>query len=431
MSTDKLLSISKDLAPSLTQEEANKFAVIFQDVVLDYVQHKDKLSLDEWLRITLAKNLQNTTSELVQQESQVLLDTLKIQEENYQSLQAHLDKGLSVSSWFAKEMRSQTEGKSLEETQQYINTMAQAIEQSNKQLFNQVNMRASLSEMGVEHDKVLDGADNLVALFNHDAAQKNSDVHAEVDRSQISEQQPYGKINIIDGQGKVIDSCVIKYEDKPDNEQEWLKNSVFTRDLEIAQVAETKAPESQAKEEVALDVDLPDSNLHNSDSKTATNPSEIIAQPVNLDLGAGAAALGGQLGLDPERVKQVLSSVGNSEQLATSLSNLALDKGAELVSDQLGLDQSTVEQVLKGGSSEAVRERLINSLQGQALKKGVELVGSNLGVNPEKIKDLLEVISGPECQSGAVSVGEILDHAAMILIGDLPFEKRAVFSTVM
>lgn len=227
MAKQNLLVIPEDLAPVMSQSEIDSLCRLHNEILEDYTKHQNTMSLEEWLDSILVRFIPDFDAAAAKQTREQILNTIELNTQNLNSLEEHLKQGYSANSWFADQLLKQTKQMNVDDAQKHINTIAQAVEQSNRALFNAVNLRAQLMDQGISVDGAVDGAKAMVALFNRNAAQCNSEYRAVLCQEAESLELPYGKINIVDAKQQVIEDYVIDYRQVEDNEEDWLKHSLY------------------------------------------------------------------------------------------------------------------------------------------------------------------------------------------------------------
>ena len=109
-----------------------------------YLEHRDSMPVDEWLRTEMAENLPDRSAEEIAQMSNEIIATLKVQEEKKASLEKAVANGRSKESWFASEMKSATSYMSSQEASQYLRGLDEALANANESLYRTLHTQAGV-----------------------------------------------------------------------------------------------------------------------------------------------------------------------------------------------------------------------------------------------------------------------------------------------
>ena len=142
--TTAILAIDEDLAPQISADEAQALKPIQKKFMESYLEHRDSMPVDEWLRTEMAENLPDRSAEEIAQMSNEIIATLKVQEEKKASLEKAVANGRSKESWFASEMKSATSYMSSQEASQYLRGLDEALANANESLYRTIHTQAGV-----------------------------------------------------------------------------------------------------------------------------------------------------------------------------------------------------------------------------------------------------------------------------------------------
>lgn len=142
--TTAILAIDEDLAPQISADEAQALKPIQKKFMESYLEHRDSMPVDEWLRTEMAENLPDRSAEEIAQMSNEIIATLKVQEEKKASLEKAVANGRSKESWFASEMKSATSYMSSQEASQYLRGLDEALANANESLYRTLHTQAGV-----------------------------------------------------------------------------------------------------------------------------------------------------------------------------------------------------------------------------------------------------------------------------------------------
>lgn len=393
MAKQKLLVIPEDLAPVMSQSEVDCLCRLQNEIFEDYIKYQNSMTLEEWLDSALVRFIPNFDASAAKQTREQILNTIELNTQNLNSLEEHLKQGYSTNSWFAEQLLKQTKQMNIDDAQKHINTIAQAVEQSNRALFNAVNLRAQLMEQGISVDGAVDGAKAMVALFNRNAAQCNSEYRAVLCQEDESLKLPYGKISIVDANQQVIEDYVIEYRFVEDNEEDWLKHSLYqfgkgNKEVGTRNAALLNDTVNLERSKVALkrresdDSDHPESCVAVNEVVSIFAPDGVKSGPlVNMPWGStfGSDAFGPpKYGWNPFTLKQRAVDVA-SEITANKILGLGVGDNVH----QVSLAMSKYPQI----TSDAALKRAIYA-EDLKVVTSVSAATLNIAARTEKIQGL-------------------------------------------
>lgn len=207
----KTLQIDEEFSPIIYEEECEELKPVLKTFVESYVQHKDEMTVEEWLPMEMAKNLPETNKNEIEEISKEIILSVRATEEKQMSLESAVSQGRSKESWFASEMKQATSTMSSQETAKYLQQMDDALLQANDSLYRTITTQAG----NVSQNPNLDGfiAEQYHAqTFNMNAEAKGSKYRAKV-------LEPDGKgytknsvdLVIVDETGKTVRRYQSKY----------------------------------------------------------------------------------------------------------------------------------------------------------------------------------------------------------------------------
>lgn len=203
--------IDENYAPQITEAEAQALKPIMKAFVSDYLRNKDRMTVDEWLEITLRHHLPEHDPQEIKWMSADIVETLHTQKEKLHSVRKAYSNGRSKESWFASEVKKATSHMSNQEAAKYLQLLDSTLEASNEALYRTIHTQAG----AISQNPNLDGfiAEQYHAqTFNLNAAAKGSQYRAEVVEP---DGHGYAKnsvdIVIKDGNGKIVRRYQSKY----------------------------------------------------------------------------------------------------------------------------------------------------------------------------------------------------------------------------
>lgn len=208
-----VLVIDDELAPSISMDEALALRPIQKKFMESYLEHRDTMSVENWLRSEMAKSLPECSSEEIAKMSDEIITTLKVQEEKQSSLGKAIANGRSKESWFASEIIEATSYMSAQEASKYLQELDCALDCANDSLYRTIHILAGAGT--INQNPNLDGfiAEQYHAqTFNLNAQATGSSYRAKV-------LEPNGNgyaknsvdIVIVDGGGKIVRRYQSKY----------------------------------------------------------------------------------------------------------------------------------------------------------------------------------------------------------------------------
>lgn len=174
-----ILAIDEELAPHISEEDAQVLKPIQKRFMESYLEHRDSTPIDEWLRTEMLANLADCSTEEVAQMSSEIITTLKAQEEKKKSLEKAIANGRSKESWFASEMKTATSHLSTKEAAKYLQGLDNALSTANESLYRTIHTQTG----AISQNPQLDGfiAEQYhVQTFNLNAEAAGSPYRAKV-----------------------------------------------------------------------------------------------------------------------------------------------------------------------------------------------------------------------------------------------------------
>lgn len=208
---DRILAIDEELAPKITAQEAEALKPIQKKFMESYLEHRDKVPVEEWLRSEMAANLPERSAEEIAQMSDEIITTLKVQEEKKASLAQAIANGKSKEAWFASEAKKAMSSMSTQEQVKYLQGLDEALKNANESLYRTLQTQAGM----VSQNPNLDGF--IAEQYHAQTFNLNAEAAGSPYRAKVLEPDGtgYGKnsvdIEIVDKAGKVVRRYQAKY----------------------------------------------------------------------------------------------------------------------------------------------------------------------------------------------------------------------------
>ncbi|KHF27065.1 hypothetical protein LR68_04113 [Anoxybacillus sp. BCO1] len=196
----------------LPEDEAKELQILQQKFIESYINHKDKMDVEEWLRMELKNSLPEKPVTEIEEISKEIVKTLKVNESSKMSLQEANKNGRSKESWFANQLKQSTSHFTTAQTAEYLHTLDEAIKNANQSMYNTIMTKNGVVSQNFNLDGFI-AEQHHVNSFNLKAAVKGSEYRAEV--LLPKDGQTYGKnsvdIAIKDRTGKIVERYQAKY----------------------------------------------------------------------------------------------------------------------------------------------------------------------------------------------------------------------------
>lgn len=196
----------------LPEDEAKELQILQQKFIESYINHKDKMDVEEWLRMELKNSLPEKPVTEIEEISKEIVKTLKVNESSKMSLQEAIKNGRSKESWFANQLKQSTSHFTTAQTAEYLHTLDEAIKNANQSMYNTIMTKNGFVSQNFNLDGFI-AEQHHVNSFNLKAAVKGSEYRAEV--LLPKDGQTYGKnsvdIAIKDRTGKIVERYQAKY----------------------------------------------------------------------------------------------------------------------------------------------------------------------------------------------------------------------------
>lgn len=204
--------IDVDYIDILSDENAKQLKEIQEHFTHSYVINKDEMELGSWLNWELKNNLPEKTESEINDITQEILHTLKVNEEKQNSLQEAVKNGRSKESWFASDLIKSTSNMTLGQTVEYLNGLDEAVKSANQAMYDTITTNSGFINQNMNLDGFI-AEQHHANSFNLEAKLHGSDQIAEV--LVPKDGQVYGKnsvdIVIKDKSGKIIERYQAKY----------------------------------------------------------------------------------------------------------------------------------------------------------------------------------------------------------------------------
>lgn len=206
-----ILAIDEELAPHISVDEAHELKPIQKKFMESYLEYKDSMPIQEWLRTEMAECLSEYSYEAISQMSEDIIAVLKVQEEKKVSLEKAISNGRRKESWFANEVKSVTSHMNTQQASKYLQELDDALNTANESLYRTIYTQAGT----ISQNPQLDG---FIAEQHHaQTFNLNAEVTGSPYRAKVLEPMGNGyaknsvDIVIVDGNGKTVRRYQCKY----------------------------------------------------------------------------------------------------------------------------------------------------------------------------------------------------------------------------
>lgn len=205
-----ILAIDEEMQP-ISLEEAEAIKPIQKKFMVSYLEHRDEVPVEEWLRKEIAEHLPEYTVEAVAEMSDEIINTLKIQEAKKLSLEKAIANGRSKESWFASEAITATSSMAAQEASKYLQNLDEALNVANESLSRTIHTQAGL----INQNPQLDGF--IAEQYHAQTFNLNAEATGSPYRAKVLEPTGSGysknsvDIVIVDDSGKVVRRYQAKY----------------------------------------------------------------------------------------------------------------------------------------------------------------------------------------------------------------------------
>jgi len=208
---DVILAIDEELAPHISVDEAQDLKPIQKKFMESYLEHKDSMLVEDWLRAEMAENLPEHSSEEIAQMSDEIITILKVHEEKKASLEKAIANGRSKESWFASEAETSTSYLSAQEASKYLQGLDNALNTANESLYRTIHTQAG----AISQNPHLDGF--IAEQYHAQTFNLNAEATGSPYRAKVLEPTGSGyaknsvDIIIIDESGNIVRRYQSKY----------------------------------------------------------------------------------------------------------------------------------------------------------------------------------------------------------------------------
>lgn len=208
---DAVLAVDEELAPKISIDEAQALKPIQKKFMESYLEHRDSMPIEEWLRTEMAESLPDHSKEEIAQMSDEIITTLKVQEEKKASLERAIASGRSKESWFASEAKTATSHMSAQEASQYLQGLDETLRNANESLHQTIHTQAGI----ISQNPNLDGF--IAEQYHAQTFNLNAEAAGSPYRAKVLEPNGSGyaknsvDIVIVDESGKVVKRYQSKY----------------------------------------------------------------------------------------------------------------------------------------------------------------------------------------------------------------------------
>lgn len=151
-SYDAVLLIDDDFEPPITIEEAEALKPIQKKFLASYFANRDKIPLEDWLNMEMAKQLPSYDAKQIGEMSHEIIETLRLQEEKKASLDKAVANGRSKESWFAGEMKKLVSLTGTQQASHYLQNLDNAVSEANAALARTIHTQSGAISMNPRLD---------------------------------------------------------------------------------------------------------------------------------------------------------------------------------------------------------------------------------------------------------------------------------------
>ena len=240
---------------SLSSDDATRnIASVVSQFIVSYREHKDSMSLSDWLGMELKKNLQSETDDEIQKAVQQIIATTQSFESKTASLESHMANGDSETSWMVKELEAGSAAAGTVSVGTYGARIDMALNQANANARSVIMTNSDKINQGFNLDGFI-AEQHHADTFNIDAAVKDSAYHAEVKTPGSGE--TYGKnsmdIGVYDENNKLVGRYQSKYGRNPEATAQAFEHGDYRGQQKL--VPEGQAAEIEKKSVEYLEAD--------------------------------------------------------------------------------------------------------------------------------------------------------------------------------
>lgn len=205
------LEIDERFGPILNENECQELRPVLETFMKSYAQHKDSMTVEEWLPMEMAKNLPEADREEIDRMSGEILSAINETEEKKKSLECAIAQGRSKESWFAEEAQKAVSAMGAQEAAQYLQQLDHAVTQANDELYRTIMTQAG----NVSRNPSLDGF--IAEQYHAQTFNMNAEAAGSPYRAKVLEPSGSGyaknsvDVVIVDGNGKTVRRYQLKY----------------------------------------------------------------------------------------------------------------------------------------------------------------------------------------------------------------------------
>lgn len=210
---DAVLVIDDELEPKITTSEAEALKSIQKKFMISYLSNKDNMTIEQWLYSEMAESLPECNATEIENMSNDIITTLKIQEEKKASLEKAIQSGRSKESWFASEVKKATSQMSAQESSKYLQNLDNTLNSANNSLYRTIHTHAGAGS--ISQNPNLDGF--IAEQYHAQTFNLNAEATGSQYRAKVLEPTGNGyaknsvDIVVVDGNNKVVKRYQSKY----------------------------------------------------------------------------------------------------------------------------------------------------------------------------------------------------------------------------
>ena len=208
---DTILAIDDTFCPTITCEIGQELKPIQKQFIESYLKHKDTMPVGEWLCEEMANSLPDQSPAAIEQMSNEIISTLKVQEEKKANLEVAIANGRSKESWFASDVKSATSHMTAQESAKYLQNLDDALHSANESLSQTIRTQSG----AISQNPQLDGF--IAEQYHAQTFNLNAEATGSPYRAKVLEPNGTGyaknsvDIVIVDDKGNIVRRYQSKY----------------------------------------------------------------------------------------------------------------------------------------------------------------------------------------------------------------------------
>lgn len=196
----------------IEKEESNELLRLQEKFINSFAENKNTMEVDEWLLYELKNNLPEWNDDKLEDITNEIIETIKLNEKNKEELnQANLN-GKSKESWFASKIKEYTSNMGMGDTAKYLNNLDCAIRDVNELMYKTITTKSGEINKNFNLDGFI-AEQHHANSFNLKSKIKGKDLMAEVLIPKDGQTYAKNSVDIVikDKSGKIIERYQAKY----------------------------------------------------------------------------------------------------------------------------------------------------------------------------------------------------------------------------